>query len=285
MSEQAAAAKKAFATRLRDIRRDAGLSGKELAAILGWHPSKVSRIGTGQQNPSEEDIRAWCIACAVARQIPELIAVHREIEQMWVEWRQELRAGQKHLQGSATTLYERTELLRVYESARVPGILQTPGYARGVMASTAFLFELPTDELEAAAQARLSRQHLVTSGRNRYSFVIESGVLAHIVGGVGAMNEQYDFLIRVSRLPNVALGVIPPGRVRTIFAGEGFYCFDDQLVRTEFWSGGVRTNRPDEIAYYLRLFAILHDMAVYGDPARALIETARERLAQSDAIS
>jgi tetratricopeptide (TPR) repeat protein len=64
----------------------------------------------------------------VARQIPELIAASREVEQMWTEHRREMRAGMVHIQSRSTPLYESTRLLRAYESNVVPGILQTRGY-------------------------------------------------------------------------------------------------------------------------------------------------------------
>lgn len=280
MSDQAVAARKAFALRLRDLRKDAGLTGRELAARTGLHNTKISRIEHAQQNPSEEDIRAWCIACGVAGQVPELLAVHREVEQMWAEYRREMRAGMVHIQSRSTPLYENTKLLRAYESNVVPGILQTRGYVAAALATSARVHGLPSDDVDAAADARLSRQHLVTNpnGNNTYSFVIEAGALEHGFGGDAVMHEQFDFLLGVTRLPNVALGIIPPLSSRTIRPGEGFYIFDDQLVRSEMWSGGWRTRRPDQIAYFLRLFNMLRALAVYGPAARAQIEQARELL-------
>lgn len=135
MSEQAVSARKTFGIRLRDLRKDAGFTGRRLAEASGLHNTKISRIEHGRQSPSEDDIRAWCIACGVARLIPELIAVQREIERMWVEWRRDLRAGQRHIQSRAMALYEGTELLCVYESVRIPGILQTPQYVRSLFAA------------------------------------------------------------------------------------------------------------------------------------------------------
>jgi transcriptional regulator with XRE-family HTH domain len=285
VSEKANVAKKAFGVRLRNIRRDAGVNAKQLAEMLGCHPAKISRIELGQSNASEDDIREWAIACGVARHIPELIATRREIELMWEEHRQAVRAGQTHIQAQGTSLYEQTELLKVYESGVVPGILQTRGYVYGVLEANARLYGLPTDELTAATEARLSRQHLVTDGHKRYAFVLEAGALNASMGDVEAMNEQFDFLIHATRLPNVSLGIIPPALQRILFPGECFYIFDNRLVRDDLWTGRIRTTRPDEIAIYLRAFELLHSMAVYGDPARALIEEARRRLPQSGAIS
>ncbi|OFB43291.1 hypothetical protein Manayef4_12170 [Frankia sp. CgMI4] len=280
LADQAVAARRAFAVRLRDLRRDAGLTGQALAALTGLHNTKISRIEHGQQNPSEDDIRAWCIACGVARQIPELIAACREVEQMWAEHRRELRAGMVHVQARSTPLYESTRLLRAYESNVVPGILQTRAYVVAALTTSARVHGLPLDEVEAAADARLSRQHLVTepTGTNTYSFVIEAGALEHGFGGDAVMHEQLDFLLRVVGLPTVSFGIIPPLSRRVIRPGEGFYIFDDQLVRSEMWSGGFRTRQPDQIAYFVRIFNALRGLAVYGAAARDLIETARRFL-------
>jgi hypothetical protein len=212
--------------------------------------------------------------------IPELIAVQREIERMWVEWRRDLRSGQQHVQSRAMPLYERTELLCAYESVIVPGILQTPGYVRALFESAGRLYDLPEGEAEAAVAARMPRQQLITAGtgRNRYNFLIEAGALSITVGSVGVMREQLDFLLTVTALPHVSLGVIPQNRVRTLYPGEGFYIFDGKLVRSELWSGGFRTNQPEEIDTFLRAFAMLRDLAVHGAPARALIEAIRDHL-------
>lgn len=91
MQDQTAGARKAFGIRLRDLRRDAGLNGRELAALTGLHPSKISRIEHASQNPSEGDIRAWCIACGAEPLIPELIAIYRDVLQMWEEYRASFR--------------------------------------------------------------------------------------------------------------------------------------------------------------------------------------------------
>ncbi|MDX6738945.1 helix-turn-helix transcriptional regulator [Actinocorallia sp. A-T 12471] len=279
MSGRAVEARKAFGARLKELRLDAGLTGRALAQASGIHNTTISRIEQGRLSPSEDNIRAWAIACGSARLIPELVAVRREVEQMWVEHRRELKAGLKRVQAEGD-LYERTALLRVYESNRVPGILQAPGYVAAAMRAVSAFHGSPgdDDDVAQATSARLARQRLLTEGTglNRYSFVIEAGALDLTMGV--AMDEQFDFLLSVIGLPHVAFGVIPPGRSREIWAGEGFYLFDDTLVRTEMWTGEYRTNRPEEIADYARIFDSLRRSAVYGDAARAQVEIARQRV-------
>ncbi|MFG1906347.1 helix-turn-helix domain-containing protein [Kribbella sp. NPDC048928] len=283
MSNGASEARKAFALKLRDLRRDAGLSGRAFADATGMHNTKISRIEHGRQYPSEDDIRAWCIACGVARRIDELIAIHREVEQMWKEYRRDLRKGQRHVQERSGPLYAGTGLLRAYEAIVVPGILQTAGYVRAVLSINAELHDLPLDDVEGAVEARLARQHLLThgDGTNNYSFVIEAGVLGNWFGGTAVMQEQLDFLHDATYLPNVALGIIPPGH-RTMWGGECFYIFDGRMVRSEMWTGSYKTTQAADLAFFERAFDRLRRHAVYGDAARALIADEQQNLQTSE---
>jgi transcriptional regulator with XRE-family HTH domain len=281
MTESVAdAARRAFAVRLRDLRKDARLTGRQLATETSLHYTKVSRIENGRQNPSEDDIRAWAIACGAALQIPELIAAHREVEQMWLEHRRELRAGMPYLQRRGKHLYEQTARLRVYEPLVLPGIVRTRGYNTAVFTAVAQVLGRPEEEAEPAAAAREERRRLLTAptGRNTYAFLVEAGALGNGFGGPAVMDEQLAFLLDVTRMPHVTFGIIPPLTHRSIWPGSGFYIFDEGLVRSETWTGVLASRRPDEIAFYLRIFNLLRELAVHGDAARRLIEDARSHL-------
>src|SRR5260370_32021864 len=52
-------ARRALGLRLRELRREAGLTGSALAASLSWPASKVSKLENGRQTPTDDDIRAW----------------------------------------------------------------------------------------------------------------------------------------------------------------------------------------------------------------------------------
>ncbi|MGJ6968781.1 helix-turn-helix domain-containing protein [Streptosporangium sp. G11] len=54
MSGHVQQARQGLGARLREIRKDARLSGRALATLAGWHPSKVTRIELGVRNASEE---------------------------------------------------------------------------------------------------------------------------------------------------------------------------------------------------------------------------------------
>src|SRR4051794_37296640 len=100
----AQAARAAIASRLDEIRRDAGLTGLELANLCGWHKSKSSRIAAAKTAPSDEDIRAWCRACGAEEQAADLIAASRTAESMYVQWRQLHRDGMRRVHEKTTPL-------------------------------------------------------------------------------------------------------------------------------------------------------------------------------------
>lgn len=276
--QPSSAAKKAFAVRLRDLRLGAELSGVALAARCGWNKSKVSKIEHGGQTPTEADVRAWATACGADGQVPELVAALREVDQMWLEYRRELRAGQKHIQLRSMALYERTKLQRVYEALFIPGFLQTFRYAVAQFEIHAHLHGLPVEDVEEAAQNRLLRQRLLGTGTNSFVFVLEASALYNNTGGVEVMSEQFDRLLEVASMPYVSVGVIPLGQRRKLYPGEGFYLFDEQLVMQEFWTGALRSSQPEDIRYFLRAFAALRDQAVFGAAAVEQVEAARARL-------
>lgn len=58
-----------LANRLRDMRRHAGLTGKNLADAAGWGQSKVSKIENGYQVPTPEDIDTWVTSCGQPREV------------------------------------------------------------------------------------------------------------------------------------------------------------------------------------------------------------------------
>src|SRR5216683_1199944 len=92
-SSSAWQARQTLGARLGEIRKDAGLTGRALARLCGWHESKVSRIEHGRTAPSAGDIRAWCEHCGASAGAADLVASLRAVEGMFIEWRRMERTG------------------------------------------------------------------------------------------------------------------------------------------------------------------------------------------------
>jgi transcriptional regulator with XRE-family HTH domain len=266
-------AREAMGARLREIRKDADLTGRALAARCGWHFTKVSKLEHGAQNPSEDDLRQWCRVCGAVDQVPDLIATARAIESMYIEWHRQLRAGLKRSQTASVPLYTRTKLFRGYENTVIPGLFNTAEYAAAILRFWAGFLDLPNDVDDAVA-ARMNRQRVLYSGDRRFVFVLEEQTLRTRVGNADVMLGQLDRLLAVMSLPRVSVGIIPAAGERHSLAQGSFWIFDDDRVQVEGVSAGLDITQPREVAVYVRVFALLQQSSVSGPAARELIHKA-----------
>lgn len=277
MTEQVRGAREMFGSRLREIRQEAGLSGRQLAVATGMHFTKVSRLENGKQNPSESDVREWCVACGAENQFSELVATLRGIEGMWVEWQRHLRGGLKYLQQTFDRFHEQASVVRSYEPAVIPGILQTEQYSAAGM-RIANDFYRADGRIDEAVAVRTARQRFLYGSNQCFLFVVEFWALKTRFGGVDVMRAQLERLLGVTELPNVSFGVIPPDVVRTMWPGEGVWIFDEKVAVVETTSAELTVTQPREIVLFLRAFERLREHAVYGTEARALIRRAMVEL-------
>nr|BFD90956.1 helix-turn-helix transcriptional regulator [Kitasatospora sp. Xyl93] len=275
-SSSVIAARKALAERLRDLRRDAGITGRELSRRCGWHPAKTSRIQDGKAGPSDADIRAWCRACNAPGQADDLIAASRAVDSMYVEWRRLEKTGLRHAQDSVLDLYRRTRHFRVYAHRVLPGMLQTREYTRAVLTAVQRARNT-ADDVEAAVDARMDRQAMLHHGRRTFAVVIEESVLHGSVADAATMASQLGTLIEFSTRPTVSLGIIPIHTGRRRSPAEDFYMFDDTQTSVELISGHLRLTQPHEIAMYADAFATFAEMALFGHAARHRIASALKR--------
>ncbi|WP_333745750.1 helix-turn-helix domain-containing protein [Streptomyces sp. IBSBF 2950] len=272
-SSSAQGAREALAVRLQHLRKDAGLTGKELSARCGWHPAKTTRLQKGEAPPSDADIRTWCTACGADDQADDLIATARAVDSMYLEWRRLHRTGMRKVQEDFYALYERTRICRAYLSNVPPGFLQTPGFATALMEQITAFQGTPNDVTEAVA-ARVARSRFLYEGGHRFVVLMEESVLRFRTAGPDAMRGQLRHLLAVMPLASVSLGIIPFTAQRTVWPLEAFYLHDDFQAVVETLTAEINVTQPRELADYAKAFTGLAEMAVYGDAARALIQAA-----------
>jgi transcriptional regulator with XRE-family HTH domain len=81
-----------LAEALKALRVGADLSGARLAGMLGWLQSKVSKIETRKQFPSEGDIAAWAGASGAAPETAsDLLAMLRGARVEYGAWKDAYR--------------------------------------------------------------------------------------------------------------------------------------------------------------------------------------------------
>jgi transcriptional regulator with XRE-family HTH domain len=210
-----------LAAELRRLREDAGLSGDEVAASLGWSGSKVSRIETCRTEVKSADLGKLLEFYQVpAGHRDELIALVTERRRRG--WWESYTDVLPQWYAAYIVLESEAESIYAWNCELINGLLQTEGYARAVNDETGNQAD-PPGEISRRVEARLRRQSILT-GENPtdVTFVLDESVLLRRFGGAEIMRGQLAHLIETSRLPNVSLRVLPLGGAHPVSGGGAF---------------------------------------------------------------
>lgn len=260
--------------RLRELRTEAGLTVRDFATRCGWAPSKVSKLENGKQTASTADLEAWAAAAGKPECAAELHGRLAGLESTYRSWRRQLAAGHRAVQDALGAQHERTTVFRGFSAAVIPGVFQTPEYARSVLTRYAELHGV-TRDIEGAVASRMRRQEgLYRSGR-RYRVLVAEAALHTRICSRAVLADQLDRLMSVNGLSTVELGIIPLIADVRIGIGDDFWIHDDRLVIAETWHTEMWLDSADDIALYAKVWAGLADGAVTGRAAHAVIARAR----------
>jgi transcriptional regulator with XRE-family HTH domain len=271
-------ARTALGKRLRGLRSSAGITGKQLAESLSWHPSKVSKLENGKQAPTDEDIRSWTRVTGSDHETEALLASLHTLETQHAEWQQQLRGGPRPHQHQLAEIDAKTQLFRVFEPATIPGLLQTAEYARARFAEGVVLFSMPND-IDHAVRTRMQRQELLYRRDKRFYFVLTEAALRYRRSPLEVQLAQLDRLMSLSALPNVKLGIIGFETQYVVGPWHAFWLRDQGRVTIETFSAELNLAQPQEIELYARIFEQMASVARYGRAARAIITRVIDDLA------
>ncbi|GGR50222.1 helix-turn-helix domain-containing protein [Streptomyces netropsis] len=278
MSTDFQAGRVSLGARLRELRTEAGLNGKDMAARLGWQRSKVSRLEHGKQTATAEDLEAWAREAGAPDEANDLTARLRGLESQQRSWRRQLASGHRGVQEKYVVEYRSTSTVRGYEATVVPGLFQTPDYARHLLLHNAELMQTPRDTDEAV-RARMQRQEVLYQGGRTFEIMMWEGVLHALVCPRKVMVAQLDRLVGLVGMDRVSLGVIPLGAPLKITPKHGFWIFDESRVIVETVNTELHLEAAEDVALYGRVWDRLGEAAVYGAHAHRLIARARAALA------
>jgi transcriptional regulator with XRE-family HTH domain len=264
-------AREALGARLRQLRRSTSLTGRQFAERLSWPASKISKLETGRQAPSEADIKAWVTATdAGERDAAALLTMLNTLVSAQAAWRRQLRGDVHRHQASWADAKREAALLRVFEPALVPSVLQTADYARRRIAQARTVCGIRCD-IEDAVRACLISQDMLYDSSKRFHFVLTEAVLRYRMCSPDVMLPQLDRLVAASTLPNVRLGIIVFDSSYVIAPGHGFCVFDDEKVLVETFSTELTLTRPQEIDLYAKVFGAMAAASCYDGDARAIL--------------
>jgi transcriptional regulator with XRE-family HTH domain len=255
---------------LRALRASAGLTSGQAARLVGWHQSKVSRIETGASGVKPADVRLLLDAYAVAdAQLRELLLALAGSEESGGRhhWWHAYRGVLPPTYRDFISLESQASAMSTLETSVVPGLLQTPEYARAV--TRAAVEGLDDERLDALVQVRLARQDVLRSDPPlRLSAVLDEAVLRREVGGPDVMARQLRRLMEAARLPQVRLQVLPFAAGAHVGVTGPFVIFsfsstsDLDVVVLDHLTSSLYLERKEDLMAYIEAFNALQSHAL-----------------------
>ncbi|MFJ6985211.1 MULTISPECIES: helix-turn-helix domain-containing protein [unclassified Streptomyces] len=265
---------------LRELRLtspEGRLTGVRLAQRLGWQQPKISKLETGRQTPTAEDLRAWADATGHAERIDELRARLEGFEGHIRSWRRQLAAGHGPVQETWNTLVSHSTTVHTWDVDAVSGMLQTADYARCIFEQLAELRRSPRDT-EVAVRARMKRQEWLYRPGKRFDLLMHESVLRARLAPPEVLAAQLDRLLGAVGMDTVHLGIVPLDAPLRLMPGHAFCMLDERLVVVENWHAELWLDDAETIALYRRVWDTLAESAVYGAEAQQVIARVRRGL-------
>lgn len=258
-------------TLLRRLREENGMSVKQVTEHLMCSPSKVSRVETGQRGATLRDIRDLCDLYGVTDQAERdhLMTLAKEgKQQAWWQAYDLPYATYVGLEVEALSI-------RCYDSAVVPGLLQTSGYARAV--HEAVVPKLSPEVIEQRVEERIKRQRqLAPDGPPSLHFILDEAVLHRVVGSPQVMKAQAMRIREDMDNQNMTVQIIPyragaHPALDSVFTILELPRAISNIVYVEGLVGQVYLERPQDSERYSWVFDRLTEMALNVDESKAFV--------------
>ncbi|MGC9404709.1 helix-turn-helix domain-containing protein [Streptomyces sp. DZ1-3] len=260
--EQLGQSSRELAAMLRNLRKQAGLSGDRLAARCNMSQSKVSRIENGKVRPSLVDVERILRALdAPPVLVAEVSALARIAATEWQDARSMRRKGLDKKQLELAGLEAASTDFRFFLLSMLTALLSTPEYIRASLA------HIPGDHSKTVAK-KLERQEVLYDRRKRFTFLVTEQAARSPFVSADAMAVQLDRLASLARLPHVRLGVLPMGTRLPGCPLNTFTVYDEALATVETTTGVMVFRDPRDVRMYLDEFAGYEDRALFGQAAQ-----------------
>lgn len=197
---------------LRQLREEAGFTHDQVVAALRggpdkWSRPKLSRIENREQGVrprelerlldvyrvTDPELRATLVEMAgVSRNRGWVVDIRKTLPQefyRFLDWESALVAS------------------RQFQTLLVPGLLQTPDYARALIAGIDP--GLAQDEIERRVAARIARQQILTRDTPpQLHLILDTGVLERPVRSAQVMRTQLRRLAEAAETPNIVVQIL-----------------------------------------------------------------------------
>ncbi|HWO67444.1 MAG TPA: helix-turn-helix transcriptional regulator [Umezawaea sp.] len=247
---------------LERLRRAASLTLQDVGDGLGVSASTISRLENGKREPTAEEVASiLAIVGVVGAERVRLLDQARggsglglvEVSTPTIQSRTYL-----NFETRATTITDVEPLL-------VPGLAQSPDYARAIISGT--LVSDDDADIEARVARRMARQVILTR-RNppQLNLIITETALRLPLGGAKAMARQVRYLLDLAERPNVSFHVLPVSLLAHPALDGSFVLLDfgddPSIVFIEDRTTGLFLDDKRKVGVYRLTVEKLTDMAL-----------------------
>lgn len=267
------AARRALGDELRRLRGER--RGAEVAGLLGWSESKLSRIETARTgiNDADLDRLLGLYACTQGERSRLGDLARRGRARVW--WAP-YRSSVAEPYDEYVAFEAEAVMICEWEAQVVPGLLQTDEYAHAVIEVGADVPDPETAQRRTAL--RMARQLVLTRDPPpRLCVILDESALHREVGGRDVLRRQVRRLHEASQRPGVELRVLPFAAGAHAALGETFIIFDfgdsqrEPVVHSEDLVGGQLRTKHSDVRVYREAFADLRRRALTVAETRDLI--------------
>ena len=268
---------------LRRLREAREITTEQAAeAIRGSH-SKISRMEHGRVGFKDRDVVDLLTLYGVTDPADRdsLLSLAREAGNPG--WWHDFGDLLPHWFEPYISLEAAASVIRNYEVQFVPGLLQSPAYAREVIR-----LGHPTisaDELNRRVNLRMGRKRLLSRpGAPRLWAALDEAVLRRPMGDTSVMREQVDHLVEMTAHPNVTLQIVPFNVGGHSAAGGPFSILRfaepelSDVVYLEQLTSALYIDKPVEVDRYLEVMERLCVQAETAPDSIKLLEKIRDEL-------
>ena len=270
-------------SQLRRLREARGITRDQAGYAIRASESKISRMELGRVPFKERDVadlltlyqvideaeRAPLLALANAANVPGWWHRYGDVLADWF---------QPYL-----GLEEAASIVRTYELQFVPGLLQTPSYARAVI--SAGNPGISAAQIDQRVAMRTARQKvLARPDPLRLWAVIDEAALRRPIGGTDIMRGQLQALIEKVRLDNIIVQVMP-FRYGGHAAESGAFSilrFPEpelpDVVYIEHLTSAIYLDKRQDVDRYLQTMERLSAQAEPRDQTPAILTAIREAI-------
>jgi len=235
--------------------------------------SKLSKIETGKLAPSPSDVERILTAIGVSEEVKvEYLEVARAAATEATAWRLVRRMGVHKAQEQTRSLESQMAVLRLFQPALIPGLLQTPEYIRAILSRHG----LGEEVLSRTISARIDRQQVLYDSVKELNFVITEPVLRWRIVSAARMAEQLDRIFSLSRLPNIDVRIVSLSAPQQDIANHAFVIRDDRTVTVETVHAEVVVTDPRDVSLYVDKFDRFASVALTGDDMRSMLTDIRD---------